>query len=570
MSRLHYTISYQQPNRQLIDIEYRIGQIDVQEIKLTLPNWRPGRYEMGNFAKNIRSFAVLDAQGNSLPFQKSAKNEWIINTLGKAEIRVLYDYYAAELNAGSTWLDDRQLYMNPVNCLVYATDFHHEPCSISLHVPDDYKIAWDLPAAIARNVYYAENYDRLADAPFIASPHLKHHSFDTSNHRFHLWFMGSENPPFDKLESDFRKFCDAQIDAMGPLPGPEYHFIFQILPIPWYHGVEHTYSTVCALGPELVAFEEKGYNDLLGVSSHELYHAWNVKTIRPTEMQPYDYKHENYSRLGWIYEGITTYYGDQFLIRSGAFNETQYFETLNEKLHKHFVSYGRLNQSVADASFDTWLDGYVGGIPHRKSSIYTEGSLIALILDMELRRLSNDEKSLDDFMRYLKEKQVYSKETLVEGLRSLGMTDGAKFYETYIEKPGDLEALLKEALNRVGIEINEKRMFSDGEHTWGFLVQEQASGYFCGLVAPNSPAEKAGMRTGDQLVALNGMRIGKNWKKQLCLSDSISIHAFSSERLVERKLHKNGYPSFLSREACLMKEKNSNQQGALKKWAVNL
>jgi predicted metalloprotease with PDZ domain len=570
MSRLHYSIGYQQPNRQLIDIEFRIQNLDAPELLIALPNWRPGRYEMGNFAKNIRSFAVLDAQGNPLPFQKAAKNEWIIQTRGNAEIRVQYDYYAAELNAGSTWIDDLQLYMNPVNCLVYVPDFRHEPCSIALHVPNDYTIAWDLTAANVRNVYYAENFDRLADAPFIASPYLKHHSFDTSNHRFHLWFMGHDNPPFERLENDFRKFCDAQIAAMGSLPGPEYHFIFQILPIPWYHGVEHTYSTVCALGPALLAFEEKGYNDLLGVSSHELYHAWNVKTIRPSEMQPYDYKQENYSRLGWIYEGITTYYGDQFLIRSGAFNETQYFETLNEKLHKHFVSYGRLNQSVADASFDTWLDGYVPGIPHRKSSIYTEGSLIALIIDQELRKRSDDAKSLDDFMRFLKEKAVYSKATILEGLQQLGFHDIEAFYDQHIEKPGDLDQLLNQALNRVGIELKEKRMFSAGEHELGFIVQEQAAGYFCGLVAPGSPAEKAGLRSGDQLIAINGMRMGKNWKKQLALGDTISVHAFSSERLRTYTLQKGADQYFLSREAVLMKERSPQQELALKNWAVNL
>lgn len=570
MSRLHYTISYRQPNRQLIDIEYRISKLDAQELHLTLPNWRPGRYEMGNFAKNIRSFDVLDVHGNSLPFQKTAKNEWIIQTQGNTEIRVQYDYYAAELNAGSTWLDEQQVYMNPVNCLVYANDYRDEACTIQLQIPNDYQVAWDLPALLQQNFYSAENYDRLADAPFIASAKLKHHSFDTGNHRFHLWFMGTENPPFEKLESDFRKFCNAELEAMGALPGPEYHFLFQILPIPWYHGVEHTYSTVCALGPEPLVFEGKGYNDLLGVSSHELYHAWNVKTIRPADMQPYDYKQENYSRLGWIYEGITTYYGDQFLIRSGAFNETQYFETLNEKLHKHFVSYGRLNQSVADASFDTWLDGYLPGIPHRKSSIYTEGSLVALILDMKIRTVSNDEKSLDDFMRYLKEKQVYSKETLIDGLYNLGLLDSAEFYETYIEKPGNLEPLLDKALQRVGIKMQTKRMFSEGEHAWGVIVQEQAAGYFCGLVAPNSPAEQAGLRSGEQLVAINGMRIGKNWKKQLSPADTMRVHVFSSERLTERTLLKNTEESFLSREAGLMKDKNSAQEMALKNWAVNL
>ena len=135
------------------------------------------------------------------------------------------------------------------------------------------------------------------------------------------------------------------------------------------------------LGPSYVVFDAV-YPDLLGVSSHELYHTWNVKAIRPIELFPYDFTKENYSELGYLCEGVTTYMGDLFLFKSNVFSEEEYFNELNQQLQKHFDNPGRFNYSVAASSFDTWLDGYVPGVPNRKVSIYTEGCLIALVCDL--------------------------------------------------------------------------------------------------------------------------------------------------------------------------------------------
>ncbi|MFN5317511.1 MAG: M61 family metallopeptidase [Bacteroidia bacterium] len=570
MAQLQYTVSYRSPNRQLIDIELHVQNVSEETLEIHLPNWRPGRYEMGNFARNIRAFGVFDADNQPLPFEKTTKNVWNVTCKGTNELYIRYDYYAAELNAGSTWLDDEQLYVNPVNCMVFLPNRMNEACMLNLQVPHDYKVAIDLPAANAPFSFMADSYDRLADAPFIASRELKHHQFEESNHTFHLWFMGRANPPFDKLEEDFRKFCREQIQIMGALPGPAYHFIFQILPIPWYHGVEHTYSTVCALGPGQSVFEGKGYEDLLGVSSHELFHAWNIKTIRPSDMAPYDFDRENYSRLGWIYEGITTYYGDQFLIRSGVFSPEQFLITLNEKLFRHFSSYGRLNQAVADASFDTWLDGYVPGIPHRKTSIYTEGSLIAFILDMKIRQANANEKSLDDFMLLLKNDKTYTKKSVVQHLVALGFADAEDFYTHYIEKAGDLEPLLGDYFNKLGLQLEKHQPYSEAEHIWGFTLIEQGSNWQVGLVAPESPAEKAGLSKGDVLLAAQGVRLNKQAAKQLFVNDNLDLHFFRSEQLKHVRLTADGNYYFESRKVSLSSNADQNQLNALKKWAVNL
>jgi predicted metalloprotease with PDZ domain len=179
-------------------------------------------------------------------------------------------------------------------------------------------------------------------------------------------------------------------------PVDEYHFIFQIVPYKFYHGVEHKKSTVITIGPGYAINGGDVYEDVLGVSCHELFHLWNIKTIRPIEMLPYDYTKENYSRSGYVYEGFTTYYGDKILLSSDVFNEQQYFVTLQERLLKHFHNFGRFSLSVTDSSWETWLDGYLPGAPYRKTNIYDEGCLIAFMLDVLILKATGNTKSLRD------------------------------------------------------------------------------------------------------------------------------------------------------------------------------
>lgn len=567
---LRYHFSWDKPNRQQIDIRFEIENHQGAQLEIQLPAWRPGRYELGNFAKNILHFDVVDAQGHALPFEKIRKDTWRIETPCVHALEVRYTYYAAELNAGSTWLDEKQLYVNPVNCCVYIPERRYEACEVHLNLPESWQIACDLPRGTQPNTMLAVDFDRLADAPWIASGSLQHGQYTIDDHTFHVWFQGHSQPAWDKVLPDFKAFSEVQLKAMGPLPGKEYHFLFQILPVFHYHGVEHTLSTVCALGPAHLVFEGDGYDDLLGVASHELYHAWNVKTLRPTTMQPYDYTRENYSRLGWVYEGITTYYGDQFLIRSGVFDFERFKVTFNEKLQRHFGTYGRLNQPVADASFDTWLDGYGPGIPHRKTSIYAEGSLVAFLFDSWIREKNEDRKSLDDLMRWLlAEHRSYTREHLLEGLQLLGLEDAEARYTRCIESVPLPEDALQQALSRLGFDLKVKQHWSEAEHVLGMQLTEQAQGWLVGLVAPNSPAEDAGLRTGDVLVALNGQRIPKNpaalWKTAL-QAETLHVHAFCQEILRPFSLKPSASRYFQIRELVSLPELSEAQQAARKAW----
>ena len=262
----------------------------------------------------------------------------------------------------------------------------------------NYKIAIGLPKI--DKFYVAKDYHQLVDSPFIASLNLHHDFYEVENTKFNIHIQGEICFDIEKIKTDFAKFTQKQFDLFGEFPFEEYHFLFQFQNEKAYHGVEHQNNTVITLGPAKDIGEEL-YKELLGVSSHELFHAWNVKAIRPIEMQPYDYSKENYTSLGYVTEGVTTYFGDVILHRCGLLNDDEFNEIIEKAKKRYFDNEGRKNYSVTQSSYDTWLDGYEKGIPGRKTSIYNEGMLCALILDKLIQNETNNEKSLDDVMRFM-------------------------------------------------------------------------------------------------------------------------------------------------------------------------
>lgn len=572
MSNLSYNFSWERANNQLVHITFSINENIQDVIELRLPSWRPGRYEISNFAKNIIHISACDSKGKLLEMSKTAKDIWLLKALGAKGVIIKYTFHAAILNAGSTWLDENQLYVNPVNCCLFISDRAEEPCTIELDIPDNYQVAIDkLSSSNNSKEFYFKNFDELADTPFIASAQLRHITFLTEGHTFHLWFQGIDTIPEDALTKDFRLFCSEQLQMMGKLPGKDYHFIYQILPDKFYHGVEHTHSTVCALGPAADIFNSPLYDEFLGVSSHELFHAWNVKTIRPEEMAPYNFSSENYSTLGWVYEGVTTWYGDVFLYRAGVFNFEQFIKTFDEKLKRHFTNYGRFNLSVAESSFDTWLDGYVQGAPNRKTSIYTEGSLITFLLDGRIRQFTNDKSSLDDLMKGLYEDaqkgKSYSRESLIKALDALAPLNHEEFFKTYIEGTSDLEPQLRVYLRRLGLDLVKSVVYSSFEHRFGLRIIQEGDYAEVQLVAPNSPAEFGGIRIGDKIIALDGTQFSLAFRQSGEMAKSVCLHVFSSGKLKEIKLFSKDAEWFMSRRIIILEEVTEQQRTAFYRWS---
>ncbi len=562
-----YQISYSNPNSHCIDIVYQLSGLEGETTRVQLPTWRPGRYELGNFAKNIQRFAVYSSGGKTLPFKKINTHLWEIDLLGAAEIHVKYTYYGADLNAGSTFLNEEQLYMNPVNCLMYQVNRLNFPCELHLALPGNYKVASSMEQ-LAYNIFATKNCHELFDSPFIASANLKTHKFFVDGVEVFIHFQGVCKPNFIKLEEDFYRFFAHQTSIFGDFPTPAYHFLFQILPNHFHHGVEHQANTVIAMGPGFSQFTS-GYSEFLGISSHELFHAWNIKAIRPAEMMPYDYTKENYTNLGYIAEGVTTLMGDLTLLRSGVWSGDEFWTEFSKECQKHFDNFGRFNYSVAQSGFDSWLDGYSAGIPNRKVSIYTEGMMYAFALDVMIAKATDFSRSLYDLMYslyhyYYKKGTGYTEEDVLHELKNITWQDFRPFFEKYIWSATEDFGMLNEQLNFLGLEINSQP--SDAYHEAALGFKMSAAGVVTAIY-PNGPAERAGLWIDDKIIAVNKIEANGDLPKWIAYFDGepFLFQINRQHRILEIDVHADGGVCY-QHYAVKPSSKWAQNQANLERW----
>ena len=552
---INYHISFKKPWRHFVDFEFSAKTNGANSMKFQLSSWRPGRYELADFAQNIQKWGAFDEKNNPLPFKKITKDLWEVNTNTAREVIIVYNFYANQLDAGACYLDEHQLYLNPVHCIFYIVDRIQEVYKLNLDLPKDYKIASSMHQE--KNTLIVKGYDLLAESPIICSNSLQHTDYKVNGITFHIWFQGICNPNWEKLKKDFTAFTKSQIKHFGSFPVDEYHFFFQITPYVSYHGVEHTKNTVLLLGPgnEIM---NKRYEDLLGVCSHELYHTWNIKAIRPIEMYPYNYTKENYFRTGFVAEGVTTYMGDIMLFNSNVFDWNQFVKTQNQNLERHLMNYGRYNLSVADSGFDTWLDGYKLGSPNRKTSIYPDAALCMLMIDLEIIRNSNGKYSLHSVMKELYEEFALKEKGYYEDdFRNICVKFGglkvAEIFENHIYGTEDYIDNLKSALDVVGLLLEDKKNPNLSAQYFGFVVAKENGEIIIKKVEPNSITDQNGIAPDDKITKINDKKIDgnlsdifKDCKKEVTLTikkkfsqKSISLSVGNYYQLLEIIKNKN-------------------------------
>ncbi|MFB9863381.1 M61 family metallopeptidase [Rufibacter immobilis] len=507
----HYHISFQTPLSGYLQIKAMFTQIAAAEISLQLPAWRPGRYELQHFAQKLQEITVAAPDGSTLPCRKETKDRWRVETNGQQTIEVRYNFYARQMDAGGSWLAPDFLYVNPVNCLLTVVGQEQEPCTLSVDLPAHWQIACGLPQPEPHTLQ-AKDFDLLVDSPFIASATLQHQVYEEQGIPFHVWFQGDCTPDWEQIIPHFRAFTREQLALFETFPVPDYHFLNILLPYPHYHGVEHLNSTVITLGPAEQLMAPGLYKELLGVSCHELFHTWNIKQIRPKEMLPYDFTRENYFRTGYVAEGVTTYYGDYLLARSGVFTAEQYFQELDTVLKRHTVDQGEQHLSVADSSFDTWLDGYKPGIPDRKVSIYHKGCIAALVLDLEIRRATQNTRSLDEVMRRMWQEfgqkgMGYSEEDYQRLAEQAAGVSLERYFQEMIFGTASFEKWLAPALAYVGCQLEKLPSGQVHESLYGFRLNATTpAATTVTYVAPDSPAAQV-LSVDDELIALNGRKL---------------------------------------------------------------
>ncbi len=493
-------------NHILIKIPFEATDMPTE---LFLPYWRPGRYEKGLYIENIIDVKATTLSGNHLKVTKHTSHRWKVEAT-KEDFHFQYSYYGIATDAGGSSLSEELLYINGVNLFMFQPERIDEPCLLHLDLPNNFQVACGLPRE--GNTLRAKNFHMLIDAPVLASPNLKHQSFDVVGTTHHLWFQGEVRPDRTVLENHFKKFGEAQVKLFGGFPANEYHYLFLIHSFPSYHGVEHFNSTVIALGPGHRVMHSDLYNELLGISCHELFHTWNVKAIRPADMQPYNYEGPNYSSLHYVTEGVTTYYGDLMLLKSKVWSLEQYLLNFNNSvLRRYYSDQGRDHISLEESSFDSWINGYKAGVPNRKVSFYTKGCIAAFILDFLIRSATNNIRSLDTVMREMYDRfgktgEGYKKEDYRKIAEKHAETSLVHYFDQVISGTAPLEPFITEAANYFGLGFFPRTMANTYTRDFGFNTDARNPVLKIKQVFEGSPASKIGLRLGDELVAIGGIK----------------------------------------------------------------
>lgn len=499
----HYFLSWASPADRLFDIAIRFTAPS-DTPRLLLPAWRPGRYLIQNYAANVREWNAGGARA-----WKDGKTSWRIDARAGEEVTLRYRYYAGVLDAGSSFLDDDEAYFNGSNLFMMVDGLRGEEHTLTIGAPAWWTIETQLPRDDA-NTFRARDYDHLIDSPVIAAAQLTRHTFTEHGKRVHLIFRGDEGIDTAQLVEPVRAFTRAQAEVFGAeLPFDEYRFLYHVRER--WHGVEHESScSIIARRTALLGARpgDDGFDQLLSISAHELFHAWNVKRIVPARFAPYDYWNESPTRLLWVMEGVTSYYGDLSLVRSRNWTVTRYLDHLAREIEVLEQSPARQHLSLAQASFDGWLSdpAQMHDHPNAFFSFYNKGELVSALLDLTIRRATEGRASLDDVMRLVWNGYGTKGRGLEEDAfeRAVArVADVGDFFARYVDGTDALPYADAFAVAGVAFTLTQR----DPERSFlGARLKVVDGLLMADWVLRGAPAMEAGLLPNDELLALDGNR----------------------------------------------------------------
>ena len=565
---IYYKVQPRAPQAHIFSITLRVTDPDSNGVTLSLPAWIPGSYMIRDFAKNIVTLKAYSG-GESIAVSKSDKQTWHCAPC-EGELLVEYSVYAWDLSVRGAHLDITHGYFNGTSLFLRVAGREESGCQVEILPPDgdaygDWQVATTLAASGDRpahsfGLFQAKNYLELIDNP-VEMGTFTYGLFEAGGTTHEIAITGRHAADMERLCKDLKPICEAHIALFGELPAmPKY--LFQVMAVgDGYGGLEHRTSTslICKRSDLPLSGEEEIRNDyrqFLGLCSHEYFHLWNVKRIRPKVLQQADMTHEVHTRLLWFFEGVTSYYDDLAMVRSGCINAESYLELLGQMLTKAVRGSGHLKQTVTESSFDAWTKFYKQdeNAPNAIVSYYSKGAMVALALDLTIRRLSKDQYSLDDVMRTLW--QQYGsidrgiEEDEMEAIISSAVgVDLATFFSQALYSTEQIP--VGELLSTVAIGLQQRPATSATDmgglrpadqkkvpspRVLGARFREHLLGAELLQVFEGGAAEAAGLSAGDVILAVDGIRTTeKNLEKQVGISRpevSMEVHAFRRDELM--------------------------------------
>jgi predicted metalloprotease with PDZ domain len=520
-----YRLRLPEPHTHMVHVELEADGV-AGPVELVMPSWTPGSYLMREFPRNVLAVMADDGAGGMLAAEKTDKNTWIVPAPEDGRLRVRYVVHADELSVRTSHVDASHACINGASVFLLVRGRGHLLHRVAVHAPQ----GWRTTTALAEpepGMFTAAHYDELVDSPFEIGTHaLWEWEAEGKRHRWAVWGRGNYDP--QRLAFDTTRIVQAEKALFGALPYEAFTFILHLTP-GGSGGLEHRDSTV--LQADRWSFRGQPYEHFLALTAHELFHAWNGKRLRPAGLGPFDYTREAYTRDLWVVEGITSYYTDLVLRRAGVITPQRYLERLAETITRLFGVPGRFVQPLADSSFDTWIKFYRpdANSPNATVSYYLKGAVVALLLDLRIRQATANARSLDDVMRAMWERfgaadVAYPAGELERVASEVAGADLSAFFDAALRGRGELEyapVLAAAGLELVGAHApavaGAAGSATVGEPgakpaprdvRIGIQMKFEGGRTLVGNVLADSPAWRAGINAGDEVVALDGLRVG--------------------------------------------------------------
>ncbi len=516
---ISYELRFEAPNTHLLSIVMRASGLTGASAEFAMPAWAPGWYVINDYSKMVQEFSATSATGKALAWHKTDLQTWRVELGGSRDVILRYKLYGNTLAVDWVQYNDRHAHIAGPAAWMYLLGAKERAVRLSIAVPPGWRVATGMDRS-AENQFTAENYDRFIDSPIEVSDFAEK-TFTAGGATFHVIVhdvIGRKD--FTQFTNDLQKSVQAQIPIFAVVAGSgqrqtpftEYWFLFHIWPGVG-GGLEHWNSTQIFFSSDWETGRGGGrspYEGKLSTASHEFFHNWNVKRLRPKPLGPFDYSHPVPTPSLWISEGLTSYYGTLALVRAGILKPEAYLNSLGQLITNFERSPGRKERSIEDASWDTWFWYRSPGpaetnITNTDIDYYTGGQIMGHFLDFAIRQATNNKKSLDDWMRLLYQRYALPKpgfepQDALRAANEIAGKDLSDFFRQHIS--GKEPPPYEEYFAYAGIRV-EKR--TNPERAWlGAGSQRTENGQArINYLAPGGPAERAGLDKGDVVTAVD-------------------------------------------------------------------
>jgi predicted metalloprotease with PDZ domain len=547
----HFTVDCREPGTHVYHMTFHIENLPAGRHTLTLPVWTPGAYEVQDFARHLFNLRAETPAG-TLEASHVKKNAWQFDTYDVGSVTVRYDVWAFELGVDTSHLDQTHAYFNGAQLFFLVDEYKDAPYTVTIEAPAGWHVSTGLERQSAY-VYQASDYDVLIDSPAEIGTHrVLTFEVDMKPHELAIWGHGNEDA--EKFLADVKRIVETQRDIFGGLPYEHYTFILH-LSDRGTGGLEHLNSTTCGTG-RFAYKSRKKYRYVLQLFSHEFFHLWNVKRIHPDLLWPFDYTQEVYTHLLWAMEGFTDYFATLTLRTGGLFSPKEYLESLADSIKSYEKKPGRLVQSLAESSFDTWIKLYKpdADSPNRTISYYLKGDLVGTCLDLEIRQRTQSQYGLDEVLRRLYDRYGskgigFPESVYQETVEEVAGSSFQEFFDRYIEGTDPIP--FEQFLGYAGLTVERtyKNPDPDGDDdkkdephadpvAWLGIDAAVKNGHVLTVTHSYSsgPAYDR-LNPGDHLLAINGFevdseeKLNTRIKQDFTIGDSVEVAFFRRQVL---------------------------------------